>query len=350
MDPLKTLIDHLASPPWLFGFALGLFFLSRDARRPWTRAGGVVLSILIAGLLGLCASDPTCRRLLLHPDRLPVVLLLLATLAVVWFEMHRSQAFDGTEPTPQREALFGFSTADILAATAIGVILIGCALLYKAPFYEPPLSALADPTSKPIPIKAPWFLVGLQELRLDFEPWMAYRVLPIFFVFGLVCLPWFHLPEDPEGRQTRGLFLCGWLILWLGPMVVGALLRSPHGGAFGPFEPWDATRPADLEPQPLSQLVWIRWLGVFEPSRWWLRELPGFLLLITTFFLLPRWLARWRFTEPVVQRTREAMGFWRFHVTSLCLLVLLIIPLKALGRWVAGLGHWLHLPEFGIVF
>jgi len=349
MDALKILINHLASPPWLFSLAVGLFFLSRDARRPWTRAGGVATSILVAGFLGLCASDPSCRRLLLHPDRLPVVLLVLATFTVVWFEMHRSQAFDGRQSPPARERFCDFSTADILAATAIGGALIACALFYPAPFHETPLSALADPTS-PIPIKAPWFLVGLQELRLDFEPWMAYRVLPIFFVLSLLCLPWLHLPEDPMGRQTRALFLCGWLILWLGPMVVGALLRSPHGGAFGPFEPWDITRPAGLEPQPLSQLVWIHWLGIFEPAGWWLRELPGFLLLFTTFFLLPRGLARWRFTQQIVQRAREAMGFWRFHATSFCFLVLLIIPLKALGRWLAGLGHWLHLPELGIVF
>ncbi len=355
MEAFQTLVDYLAAPPRLFTLALVLFLASRSSRVPFSRAGGLVLFGLTAALAGAGLSDQGCRRLLLHPERLPVVILVLSSAAVLWLEMRRFHHGDGDGADTRRPVGHGgLTSTDALAAPATGVALAACVLLQP-----PALGPEADPVSRPDLVKAPWFFAGLQELEHYFDPWVPYLALPLLLVAGLFALPYLqHRPAgEPagaiaagDGGRRRSLFLFGWLLLWLWPMTVAALLRGPRWIAFGPFQGGQATHSPLPAPQPLSEIFWLGWLRGFEPSSWWLRELPGMLLVAAYFGLLPLALRRFKVTRTAFASYRKTMGIWPFRAAVAWVLAVMTVPLKMYGQWLWNVGYWIHLPELSFNF
>ena len=341
MDTFTSIVDYLAAPPRFFALALVAFLACRGSKVPWSRAGGGVLLVLITGFLGVGLTDAGFRRLILHPERLPVAVLVLASFAVLWVEMRRSKASGGRVGG---ETELAFSTTDAVVATAVALGVMLLALLLP-----PSLGPEADPETRPGLVKAPWFLGGLQELATYFDPWVPYLALPLLLVGGLLGLPYLEAGDEGGGRR-RSLFLLGWLLLWLWPMVVAALLRGPGWLAFGPFETWDRFGPASVAPRPLSEMVWVVWLRGAEPATWWQRELPGFLLLAAYFVLLPLVLRRWRVTRGAFASYLKTMGVWRFRVALVWVLAVMIVPLKMYGQWLLDVGPWIHLPEISLNF
>ncbi len=339
METFTTAVDYLAAPPRFFALMLALFLTCRSTRLPWSRTGGWIILLMTTVFLGIGLNHDAHRRLILHPERLPVVILVLSSLAVLWIEMRRFQLAEGLK-TDDRN----YSSLDAVTATVVGLVLVALVLLQPAE-----LGAEADPATRPELVKAPWFFVGLQELSTYFDPWVPYFALPMLLVGGLLGLPYIETGDADSGRR-RALFLLGWLLLWLWPMTVGALLRGPGWNAFGPFEIWDSSRPALPAPQPLSEIFWIGWLGGFEPDGWWLRELPGILLLGIYFVLLPLALRHWKLTSGAFASYRKAMGAWRFRAAMAWVLAVMVIPLKMYGQWLWGIGYWIHLPEISFNF
>ena len=350
MSTVYALVDFLASPPWLFALALMLFLTTHGSRWPWTRSGGALCLAVTVVLVGGALREPSFRQSVLHPERLPVALLLLATGAVLWFEMHRSRRLDQetvqlpADDTPFERSAGSPSTTDAVVTTILILTLVVCAGLRPAT-----LGVLADPAIRPDLAKAPWFLVGLQELTVYFDPWVAYGALPILFVAGLLGLPFLQIGAARQ-RTARALFLFGWLFLWLWPMAVGALLRGPDWRFFGPFEPWTTPRLEIPEATTLARVFWIHGLKTVEPTRWWIRELPGLLLIIGYFGLLPVLLARWRLTRDLFASYRDSLGTWRFTCATAWVLTVLLVPLKMYGRWLWGIGYWIHFPEWSLSF
>ncbi len=345
MEAFTTVVDYLAAPPRLFALVLVIFLACRGTRLPWSRTGGWLLLLLATTFLGIGLSDPVHRRLILHPERLPVVVLVLSSVAVLWLEMRRFYLPE-SQPSgvPRLERPPAKLSVDAVVATAAGLALVVLVLLRP-----PALGAEADPASRPDGIKAPWFFVGLQELGTYFDPWVPYFALPVLLIAGLLGLPWLETGDAGGGRR-RSLFLLGWLLLWLWPMAVGALLRGPHWNAFGPFETWDPQRPVPPAPRPLSEVFWIVWMRGVQPVSWWLRELPGMLLLGGYFVLLPLALRRWSLTRGAFESYRKAMGAWRFRAASAWVLTVMIVPLKMYGQWLWDIGYWIHLPELSFNF
>ncbi len=340
MNAVEALLDFVASPPWLFSLALILFLAGRGSRWLWSRGGGALLLVLAAALLALGLADETFRHNLLRPERLPVTVLLLSSGVLMWLEMSRTSRGAVDEPPPDR----GFSSADAGAATIVGLGLVACAWLFPAAS-----GPVADPASTPDLVRVPWFLLALQELSHYFDPWVPYFALPLLFLGLLLALPWLghEKTAQPGGRS---LFLFGWLLLWLLPLAAAAFLRGPHWIAFGPFEAWDATRPPPAPPLAFSEVFWSGWLGGILPERWWLRELPGMLLLAGYFLLLPLALQRVGVTRRALESYSESLGAWRFRAALIAVLALLLVPLKMYGRWLLDIGHWIHIPELPFAF
>src|SRR5262249_47384958 len=121
-------------------------------------------------------------------------------------------------------------------------VLIIWAVLLKAPLEQPATSAKA-----PNPSKAPWYFLGLQEMLVYFDPWMAGVVLPTMIIVGLVAIPYIDFNRNGNGyfsfaerKFAVSIFMFGFVVLWVTLIVLGTFLRGPNWNFFGPFEYWDA--------------------------------------------------------------------------------------------------------------
>src|SRR3989344_5861396 len=215
-------------------------------------------------------------------------------------------------------------------------------------FIQAPLEEQANLNVTPNPAKAPWYFLGLQELLVYFDPWIAGVLLPTLIIVGLISIP--YLDRNPKGsgyysfRQRRvwvsGFLFCFWM-LWIVLIIFGTFLRGPNWNFFGPFEEWDVHKVVPLLNVNLSEFIFIKWLGQGLPKQWYIREAPGF-LLIFLYFLIPPAVAAVTFCKKAYQE----MGATRYLVASFLLLMTIAVPIKMYLRWAFNLKYLVAIPEF----
>jgi hypothetical protein len=136
---------------------------------------------------------------------------------------------------------------ELLAAMAVMAFLGVWTIVVDAP-----LEQIADAGRTPNPSKAPWYFLGLQEMLVYFDPWIAGVVLPTLIIVGLCAIP--YLDPNPAGsgyycfrprRLAITTFCLGFFGLWLPLIVVGTFFRGPGWGWFWPWEVWDAAAVID---------------------------------------------------------------------------------------------------------
>ena len=172
------------------------------------------------------------------------------------------------------------------------ILLIVWAITFQAPIEEP-----ANPARTPNPSKAPWYFLGLQEMLVYYDPWLAGVVFPTLIIVGLMAIP--YIDKNPKGkgyfsfaerRVEITLFLFGFLILWVLLLLLGTFLRGPNWNFFGPYEFWDTHKLEALVNVNLSEYFWVKMLNTRMPSML-IRELPGMLLVVLYMGVLPVLLA-----------------------------------------------------------
>src|SRR5262245_53535019 len=222
------------------------------------------------------------------------------------------------------------------------VILIGWSMALQAPLEDP-----ANPSSSPNPSEAPWYFLGLQEMLVYFDPWLAGVVLPSLIIVGLIAIP--YVDKNPKGngyftfaerKAEITIFLFGFTVLWSSLIVLGTFLRGPNWTFFGPFEFWDIHNLEALVNVNLSEYIWVRAFGSGLPTNWFVREVFGILLVLAYVFVLPVILAKTVFKDYLVK-----LGAPRFYVTVLLFLMMMSLPAKMLLRWLFNLKYIVALPE-----
>src|SRR3569832_1083405 len=73
---------------------------------------------------------------------------------------------------------------EFLATVIVTVVLFIWSIPLMAPLEEP-----ANPNLTMNPSKAPWYFLGLQEMLVYFDPWIAGVVMPGLLVVGLMVFP-----------------------------------------------------------------------------------------------------------------------------------------------------------------
>jgi len=225
------------------------------------------------------------------------------------------------------------------------------AIRLQAPL-EPPATTRVAPN----PSKAPWYFLGLQEMLVYFDPWMAGVVLPTMIIVGLVALPYIDFNRAGNGyfsfaerKFAVTIFMFGFIVLWVTLIVLGTFLRGPNWNFFGPFEYWDAHKVVPLNNVNVSQIFWLQWLhqpldsfkvrfGNFLGPI--IREAPGIILVLLYLFALPPLLAR-----TVMRPFFIKMGFVRFIVLVTLIQFMAALPIKMVLRWVMNLKYIVAIPE-----
>src|SRR5262249_24348613 len=148
----------------------------------------------------------------------------------------------------------------------------------------------------------------------------------------------FTFRQRPFAMAT---FLYGFLVLWVVLIVLGTILRGPNWNFFGPFETWDPHKVIPLNNVQLSDLFWLHLLGQSVPDHWFVRELPGIILVLLYLIGLPPLLAK-----TVFKSYFQRMGFLRFMTMVTLMQFMAALPLKMVLRWTINLKYVVYIPEY----
>jgi hypothetical protein len=360
----QTLINFLFSPSVMFLGSCAILAAYLIWRRFLTQpvAAVVAFFLLSAAYVWLCMSitDSAGRRIALFPDNFPITLMLYSTFGLLWLGMRKATLNDDRmargEPLIEESADDKVLVWPDLVYTELICMVIGTvAITLWAIYLKAPLEPPADPMDIPNPSKAPWYFLGLQELLVYFDPWIAGVLLPGLIIVGLIAIP--YIDKNPRGNGyytfkqrplAITLFLFGFIPMWVMLIVLGTFLRGPNWNFFPPGQPWDAHKSVALSNINVSQIFWIKMLGMGLPQEgkfglpahvW--RELPGIVLLLIYFFVLPVMLAKTIFRKLYIQ-----MGVARYIVFMVLFMWTVLVPIKMFFRWTMNLKYIVAITEW----
>ena len=168
------------------------------------------------------------------------------------------------DPSKERFVWPDLVIKELLAAIGIIVLLIIWALLVDAP-----LRAEADPSWTENPAKATWYFLGLQELLVYFDPWLAGVVIPNLIVLGLMAIPYIDSFNPVSGqyrlskrKKASSIFLFGFF-LWFALIIVGTFFRGPSWHFYWPWESWLVEKHAGEALRSLPAFAGVAFLGLY---------------------------------------------------------------------------------------
>lgn len=355
----KDFFDSWFSNPVFYFFLsiVGLVVMIQ-AREWWTKptVAWVLLNVSLI-FMGLSLSDYDFRQIVGKPDNVPIVAMLFIVAFFTWIYFRR--AVDNDRRIEQGRPLFEQENNDkvlvwpdlvyteLICMVVLTAVLIFWGIALKAPLEEPGSSV-----KTPNPSKAPWYFLGLQEMLVYFDPWLAGVVLPSIILGGLMAIPYIDFNKLGNGYYSfkqRSFavttYLFGFLPLWVALIVLGTFLRGPNWNFFGIYEYWDVHKVEAANNINLSEFFW-NGLGLAIPKGSsvgdiLLRESPGILLTLGYFVILPPILGL-----TILRKYFVRMGVLRFLVFSNLILWMAILPIKMLLRWAFALKYIVGIPEY----
>ena len=345
---------------------IGLYFGRRFFVKPAVAWSGLNLSLLY---MGLSITDRNFAAIVTKADNVPIVALVFMLGFFTWLAGYKAvinddRARQGLPPLEKGESEKVLVWPDLVYTELICMILVTAVLLIWGIGLQAPLEDMANPVKTPNPSKAPWYFLGLQEMLVYYDPWMAGVVLPSLVVFGLMAIPFLDFNKKGNGYYTIDerkfaytIFQIGFLEMWVTLIILGTFLRGPNWNFFGPYEYWDPHKVLALNNIDLSQYVWVMGAKqslpkapadsskLVELGYIVYRELPGIILLVLYFIALPPVMA-----ATVFRKFFARMGFIRFMVMANLMLFMAALPLKMVLRWTLNLKYIVSIPEYFLNF
>ena len=388
-EAFKGLANILATP-WL-SFSLttiGLMLMLRFRRYVFNWWIGILVIAIESGVIIWGMKDPNFSLIVGKPDNVPITAMLFISTFVLWLAM--TQAVNNDRRVEQKLPPDEKETSnqktwvwpDLLYIEFIALIICSIVLILWAIYLRAPLEQPANPAATPNPSKAPWYFLGLQEMLVYYDPWYAGVVLPSIIVVGLMAIP--YIDTNPKGggyftfaerKFSIGIFLFGYLALWVFMIITGTFLRGPGWNFFGPFEYWDPHKIVALNNVNLSDYVWVKWfqwiyqkthiawfnqglpqvrnaipqllppdptsirLFLVEVGHAIKREFAGILFLAFYFLALPGILAK-----TILKKFYEQLDLARYSVLVMLFLTMFTLPLKMVLRWTMTLKYFVDTP------
>lgn len=213
---------------------------------------------------------------------------------------------------------------EFLTAVALTVILIIWALLMNAPLLE-----VANPGISENPSKAPWYFVGLQELLVYFDPWIAGVMIPGIVIIGLIIIP--YIDTNPKGVAEYSFSLRKFAVInfifgfsmWLILILIGYFLRGPNWQLYMPWESGETVKEA-------------------KENLWNLNPYTGFICIIAYFALGIT--ASFLLKKELYKKT----GLIRYAAIISLILMMYAVPLKIFLRLAFNIRYILVTPWFNI--
>ena len=354
MDAIKNFIDVFADPRFFFTatfVALILMVWKREAFASNRWGWGLMAFLAAFFVFGL--TDENFSLIIGKPDNVPIVALIFLLVFFTWFAIREGVRNDrriaaGRPPIEKDEEDRVWTWPDLVYTELIALVVCTVIIIVWSIGLEAPLEQPANPANTPNPSKAPWYFLGLQEMLVYFDPWLAGVVLPSLIIVGLMAIP--YVDTNPKGngyftfterKAEITIFLFGFVVLWSSLIVLGTFLRGPNWNFFGPFEFWDIHKLEPLTNVQLSEYIWVYGFGRALPENWFVREIFGLLLVAGYIVGLPVALAKKGLTKYY-----EKLGATRYYVSVLLFLMMLSLPIKMLSRWVFNLKYIVSIPEF----
>ena len=257
---------------------------------------------------------------------------------------------------------------ELLSAIVATIVLTVWSIAIDAPLEEP-----ANSARTPNPSKAPWYFLGLQELLVYFDPWIAGVVLPTLIIVGLMAIP--YIDPNPKGNgyytfKERWFaittFNFGFIILWVAMIIIGVFFRGPGWNLFLPWERWDPHKVVPLNNVDLNEWVALipTWFGAgpitfllnpdgknnIPPAILGLVAVGGFFALGMHYFgHMVCWLEGVILRRPKAERPTPAafyklMGPMRYYTTAFLFVSMMGVVVKALARHLLTIKYVLVLP------
>ncbi len=315
------------------------------------------------------------------PDNVPIVGLLFLVPFYVWYAFHQAHQNDEliakleSDPTLAKTAYRKaepyekgwdrevhtwpyLMRIEFVTAILVTVLLMGWSLTLNAPLEEP-----SNPNVTMNPAKAPWYFLGLQEMLVYFDPWMAGVVMPTLIIVGLMVIP--YIDENPLGngyytyRQRKfaiWTFLFGFIGLWVSMIVIGTFIRGPGWMWFWPTQTWDAARVDFAVNRNLDDAIGVNgsWLAHVLPTHLqpfsaliahaFFGVVPITLYFVVAFYFLHYLANSTEFSRKIYKRMSLLQS-----VTMLLFLALMIsLPIKILLRLLLRIKYVWETPWFSV--
>lgn len=355
-ESIKELINAVANPVSFTVFSWAILFFAIVGYKIWTKPA-IAMSIFVIMVLifALSMGDYNFRLIITKPDNIPIATMIFLIYFFVWISFRQAAINDErmekgglpmeAEEKDDRVLVWpDLVFIEFLCAIIATIVLVIWSILIPAPLEDP-----ANPTRTPNPSKAPWYFLGLQEMLVYFDPWLAGVVLPSMIISGLIIIPYCDVSPKGSGYYTLkerkfaiSIYLFGFVSLWAAMIVMGTFLRGPNWNFFGPYEKWDVHKVLVLNNVNLSEYFWVKTLGTGLPGSIIMRELPGILFLLGYFALFPAIMLAFRFFRDYYKNA----GIIRYSLIMVHFSVMMLMVVKMLGRWAFNLKYIVYIPEY----
>lgn len=355
---LRELVNKISDPIYSFPIVCALYYyMLKYYKVVGTKKFGWISTAVLVPVTAWFLSDPNFFLIIKTPDNIPIVILLVLVGFLTWFTLYKCAENDKRieaglcpiEAMPEnREKVWCWPNLvyiELFALILCSAFLIIWAIIFKAPLEEP-----ANPTWAPNPAKAPWYFLGLQEMLVYFDPWMAGVVLPVLIIIGLIAIP--YIDTNPKGngyytfierKMAISLFMFGWLVLWVYLIIIGVFMRGPNWTFYGPFEYWDLHKVVSSFNVNLSEIIWIKMLNTGMPKNLIVREIFGIILSLVYVLYLPSLIAK---STEWGKKVISNIGAIRYYILISLFLIMMSLPIKMVLRWLFSLKYIVALPEW----
>jgi hypothetical protein len=360
-----SFVNWLCQPAYFITLSIVIFVLMMVLYKQWTRPkiAGVLFLLFLLFYFGSLA-EPNFRLIIIKPDNVPITMMVITVMFFIWVSFRRAALNDERlsaglpllEEDKDDKVLVWpdlvYTELICLVAATAGLTL--WAIISKAPLEQP-----ANPGYAPNPAKAPWYFLGLQEMLVYFDPWMAGVVYPGLIILGLAIMPFIDTNPKGNGYYTLkerpfaiATWLFGFLILWVVLIFFGTFLRGPNWSFFGPYEFWDPHKQEALNNVDVSNLWWNIIMNTSRPTAADMPNLPALLVPLYREWLGIVLVGVYLVVLPVVlratvfKRMYENMGLIRYVLMVMHLLLMAMMPIKMVLRWLFNLKYFIYLPEF----